>query len=324
MHYMKKMFILLLLPLLLADCRNKKTILADDDEIDVETFIDFFDEVKLPYQVSDTTLTRKVSDSSVIAYKIFTQFVPDSVMLRQFGKTAKPRIYPLGKASVKKNETYLFVKMISASKKAVYIFAFDKDNQFIAAMPMLALDKSAATSQTSVMDTKYSITTITRSKSADGLATESKNVYVLNADAAVFTLILTDAGQTGTPEDIINPIDTFPKKHKFAGDYFKDKKNFISVRDGRNDREVLFFAHFEKMDGECVGELKGNAQLNGAKTAVYRATGNPCVLEFTFGSNAVSMKELEACGSYRDINCFFEGSYPRKKEPKPKKATKKT
>jgi len=321
---MKKMLILLLLPLLLADCRGKKTSLADDDEIDIESFIDFFDELKLPYQVMDTMLTRKPSDSSLISYKIFTQFVPDSVLSQPFGKTVKPKIYPLGKASVKKSETYLFVKLMSPLKKAVYVFAFDKDEKFIAAMPMLVLDKSPATTQTAVMDSKFSITTNTQRKATDGTATELKNVYVLNADAAAFTFILTDAGQMGVAEDIINPIDTLPKKHKFAGDYMKDKKNFISVRDGRNDKEILFFAHFEKMDGECVGELKGNAQLNGAKTAVYRATGNPCVLEFTFGTSSVSMKELEACGSYRDITCFFEGSYPRKKEPKPKKTSKKT
>jgi hypothetical protein len=323
MGYMKKTLILLLLPVLLAACGEKKTTLSDDEEIEIESFIEFFDEVKLPFQITDTMLNRKVTDSSVIGNKIFARFVPDSVLLAQFGTKQKPKIYPLGKASVKKNETYLFVKVATAAKKAGYVIAFDKDNKFVAAMPMLVVDKSAASSQTSTMDTKYSITSITQRRMPDGVSAESKNVYILNNDAATFTLILTDGGQGGVVEDIINPIDTFPKKNKLSGDYIKDKRNFVSIRDGRNENEILFFVHFEKQDGECVGELKGTATLKGAKTAVHRATGNPCVLQFTFGTSSVSMKELEACGSYRDITCFFDGSYSRKKEPKPKKPVKK-
>jgi hypothetical protein len=34
------------------------------------------------------------------------------------------------------------------------------------------------------------------------------------------------------------------------------------------------------------------------------------------------MKEVEGCGNHRDIKCFFEGTYPRKKE-KPKTSKKK-
>jgi hypothetical protein len=35
------------------------------------------------------------------------------------------------------------------------------------------------------------------------------------------------------------------------------------------------------------------------------------------------MKETGACGTYRDIKCFFEGSFPKKKAAKAKKANKK-
>jgi hypothetical protein len=45
------------------------------------------------------------------------------------------------------------------------------------------------------------------------------------------------------------------------------------------------------------------------------------VLEFNFTAKTVSMKEVQGCGNYRDIKCFFDGTYVRKKE-KPK-ATKK-
>ena len=127
-----------------------------------------------------------------------------------------------------------------------------------------------------------------------------------------FTLILTEPN-VEIMEDVINPIDTLPQKNKYTGDYIASKKNFISFRDGKNSSEILFFVHFEKNKGECVGELKGTARFVSSKMAQYKESGNPCTLEFTFTSSAVSMKEVEGCGSYRDIQCFFEGRYPKKK-----------
>jgi len=97
----------------------------------------------------------------------------------------------------------------------------------------------------------------------------------------------------------------------------KDKKNFISLRDGKHASETLFFIHFEKDD--CRGELKGMARFVSNNVAVYQEGGNPCTIEFNFSAGRVSMKETGGCGSYRDIKCFFEGSYPKKKTPKPKK-----
>jgi hypothetical protein len=320
---MNKFLLLLLCLFLLAACKNKKIKLADEDEVEVESFIDFFPDVELPFQVTDSLINRKPTDSSTIGYKIFTQFVPDTVITKQFGQKTKPLLYPLGKSVVKDYETYLFVHAITASKKAGYIIAFDKDNKFIAAMPLVVPDKDRSTSQFAVLDKKYSLTSISRKRNDDGTSEERKNVYVLNAEARAFTLILTDAALPDGEQEIINPIDTFPRRNKFAGDYIKDKRNYVSIRDGRNASELLFFTHFEKDDGECTGELKGTATINGTKSALYRANGNPCVLEFTFTGNAVAMKEVEACGSYRDITCFFDGSYQRKKEPKPKKPTPK-
>ena len=317
---MNKIMLLMIFVFVVASCKNKKTKLADDDEVAIDDFIEFFSDVTLPFHMTDSLIASKPTDSSTIGYRIFTQFVPDSILTRHFGKKVRPLIYPLGKSVVDKYETYVFVKAVSPSKKAGYILAFDKANKFLAAMPLLIPDKDPSTQQSAVLDRKYSLTSVTRQKNTDGLFNEVKNVYILNAEARAFTLIITDAGIPDEQQEIINPIDTFPKKNKLSGDYIKDKRNYISIRDGRNATELMFFTHFEKQDGECMGELKGTATINGANTAIYRANGNPCVLEFSFRSNAISMKEVEACGSYRDITCFFEGTYQRKKEPKPKKS----
>lgn len=320
---MKNISLILLLVFLIVNCRNKKHKLADDDSVAITDFVDFFDEIKLPFFLNDSILLRKETDSASIGFKIFTQFVPDSVLSNQFASGVKPSIYPLGKVVIKKFETYLFLKAITPSKKVGYIIALDNDNKFIAAMPLVIADKDPSTLRTGGMDEKYTVTETVQKKAPDGQLSESKNVYILNSEAKAFSLIMTDQGVAEEEQDIINPIDTFPKKNIHSGDYIKDKRNFISIRDGKIPSALLFFIHFEKDNGECKGELKGEANLHGTKTAIYRANDNPCVLDFTFKANAVSVKELEACGSNRDIKCFFEGSYVKRKDPKARANAKK-
>lgn len=318
-RFLKPAMLTLLLVIIFTGCRNKKTRLADNDTVSISDFVDFFPEVKLPFQINDSILNKKETDSATIGNKIFTQFVPDSVLIKYFGKDSKPKIYPLGRVNLKKQETYLFMKAITPEKKIGYILAFDKNDTFIAAMPVVIADKNPSTLQSGGMDTRYTVFETMERKNADEQFNEGKNVYILNPEARTFSLIMTDQVVADEEQEIINPIDTFQRKNKYATDYIKDKRNYISIRDGKNASTILFFIHFEKDDGDCTGELKGEAVLTGTKNALYRATGNPCVLEFTFTDNTVTMKELEACGSYRDIKCFFDGAYSKKKESKPKK-----
>lgn len=314
---------MLLLLIIFAGCKNKKAQLTDEDTVAISDFIEFFPVVKLPYQLNDSILNKQQSDSSTIGYKIFTQFVPDSVLKKQFGSGAKPLLYPLGKVVIKKFETYLFMKAVSSGKKAGYLLALDKNNNFITAMPLVVTDKDASTFQSGEMDAKYAVTQMVKKKDNAGQVSEAKRVYILNAEAHAFSMIMSDEGAGDQPQDVINPIDTLPHHSKYAGDYIKDKRNYISVRDGSNASGLLFFIHFEKDNGDCKGELKGQATLHGQKTAVFKAIGNPCELEFTFSGNTVSMKETAACGSYRDIKCFFDGSFSRKKESTGKPGNKK-
>jgi hypothetical protein len=89
----------------------------------------------------------------------------------------------------------------------------------------------------------------------------------------------------------------------------------VSFRDGRKAGTLLFFIHFEKDNGTCNGELKGDAVLGPGNTAKFTENNGTCSIDFMFNGNTVRIKELEGCGSYRDIKCFFEGSYTRKKKP---------
>lgn len=314
---MKKLVLIGLLPLFLLSCKGRKKVLQDEDIVTVTDFIEFFPDVPLPIRVADTTLIRKSTDSSLIGYKIFVQFIPDSVLTREFGKGAKPRLYPIGKAREKGKETYLFIKAVNGNKRVGYLACFDKDNHFLQAMPLVQTDQDPGTSTYGSLDSKFQITTY-REKKQGNESRFKRNVYIFNNTTNQFMLIMTEPNEEMI-EKVINPIDTLPRKHKFAGDYVKDSKNFISFRDGKRAGELVFFVHFEKDNGTCKGELKGSAILGQKNVARFTDSGNPCALEFSFEGNLVAMKETGGCGKYRDIKCFFEGSFRKKAEPRPKK-----
>ena len=98
--------------------------------------------------------------------------------------------------------------------------------------------------------------------------------------------------------------------------------NIVSIRDGSKANRMRFFIHFDKNNGECRGELKGEANFISANTAIYQQQGDPCSLQFNFSSSSVTLKELDGCGSHRGVKCSFDASYPKKKEAKPKTTTK--
>ncbi len=316
MAVLRKYVLVVLALALFAGCKSKKKpSLSGEEPVDVSDFIAFFEPVKLPFQFADTSLAKKMKDTLLISYKVFTQFVPDSILGKVYGKGVKPKIYSLGKTEVPKGESYLFIKTVTNDKRAVFILAFDKGNDFIGAITALRPDQSAATAQSVVLDKRYTITKVIQRKNPDGSISEGKDVYVLNADAKTFTLIMTDALDEKVT-DLINPIDTLPRKHKFSADYGTGKLNLVSVRDGRKPDRLSFFVHFDKNNGACTGELKGEAMFRSSNTAEYREDGDPCILVFTFSSGSVSLKE-ENCGSRRGLNCSFNGSFGRRKWVKP-------
>lgn len=316
----RKLLAVLTLFILLSGCKGKKKpSLAGDDPVEVADFMDFFPASSLPFEFSNEQLQRKEKDSLLISYKVFTQFVPDTVFGKIFNKTI-PKLYPLGKVQGE-NETYLFAKGVTPSARATFILAFDKKNTFIDALTALRNEPSRDVQRQVVMDKRHSINFVQTRKNKDGSSSEGKDVYILNTDGRQFMLIMTDAIED-RPTELVNPIDTLQRKHKLSGDYTTGKMTLVSIRDNRKADRLSFFIHFEKNNGECTGELKGEATIKSATLAEYRQSGDPCVLQFRFNTSAssVTLKEIEGCGSHRGLRCSFDGSYPRKKEPpKPKK-----
>lgn len=295
-------------------CKSKKKDLSGEEPVTVEDFIGFFQEVSLPYNIADTQINKKLPDSLLISEKIFKQFIPDSVLKNEYTQKVSPKLYALGKISDEDKETYVLVKAATAEKQVGYILCFDKDNIFKAAMPLVRNNPDRNKSVTGSIDKKLTITTSERRKAPNGQNLYKLNAYVYN-NVGVFTLIKIESNEVVIPKEVYNPIDTFAKKHKLSGDYILNKKNFVSVRDGRNEKRLLFFIHFEKGKDECTGELKGEAVFIKPNIAQFRQVGDPCILQLSFSGNKVTLSEVQACGNYRGIKCAFDGTYVKKKEP---------
>jgi hypothetical protein len=301
-------------------CGNNKKEQQEESNFHFQEFTDKFKTATLPYQLSDTALINN-KDTAQIRDKAFSNLVPDSIKTKLFGKKASVKFVPLAKIAVPDAETYYIIKATAGSKKTALLFSFNKDHEFGAVFPFLVPDAETATSQISTIDKAYSISRSIFHKLPNDITKEGKDVYVYNNDAKAFTLIMTDVLDERS-EDLINPIDTLSAKQKWTGDYTKDKRNIVSVRDGRKPNSLLVFIHFEKNKGQCTGELKGDAEMAGDNKAVYRQGGDPCVLQLTFSANSVTLKELEGCGSRRGLECSFDGTFKKKKTDVEKKEAK--
>ncbi|HTR29216.1 MAG TPA: hypothetical protein VMH27_08095 [Puia sp.] len=321
---MNKYLLLVVLSVLIGSCKSKKISLAgnDDGELSVSDFIDYFQPLPLPYAVTDTILRRKEPETGSINYKLFTRLLPDSLITRYFEKTAKPRLYAIGKIKVPKAETYVFVKCVTSGRRMLYLLCFDRKDRYSASRPVLYSENTAGVWGSVGMDGKYTLSVTRYRKGANGEVFHTTDDYIYN-DAGNFNLILTESNENRNRVlPVYNPIDTLSRKHKYSGDYTQDKRNIISVRDSKDASRFYFFVHFEKDNGECKGELKGEAKFVSPGVARYRAYSDPCSVEFIFDGGGVSMKELGGCGVHRDIKCFFEGYFQRRRDPHPKPAGK--
>lgn len=332
---MNKYLLLIVLSAFLFSCKSKKVSLAEnDEEVDIPGFLELIPPLTLPYQVTDTVFRHKEPETAIVNAKLFTRLIPDTILTRWFGKEGKPRLYAIGKVKVPKQETYLFVKGITNNRRVLYVLCFDKKNRFSTGRPILYSDNEPGVTGQASMDGKYTLTVAHQRKTGDGQLLYKRDAYIFSEESG-FVLILTESNEA-RPKivPVYNPIDTLARKHKFSGDYAQDKRNMVSIRDGKDASRFLFFIHFEKEEGACKGELKGEAKIVSSGIARYKSYSDPCAIEFSFGSGGITLKEQGGCGVHRDIKCFFEGYYERRskeihpkeihsKETRPKPATKK-
>lgn len=308
---------------LLVSCKgNKKIKTQSDDDITIKEFVTFFPEAIFPYTINDITLNKKESDSLKISMTAFKTFVPDSVFSKYFGGKQKYKLFPLAKGKDSDENIFLFIKSAAAGKKA-YVFCFTKKFEYINAREIAETDKDPNYRQYCEVNKNMNFKIVRETNRGGGQLDIKEDNFFLDNSGQFRTAVII-SNKDLSDEVPVNPIDTLPKKNKYSADYAQDKKNIVSVRDGASNKECLFFIHFSRQNGDCMGELKGKAVFISPGKARYTDKAGPCTIDFNFTASSVGIKETGGCGSYRGITCFFEGSYAKRKEPvKPKVKKKK-
>ena len=297
-----------------VSCGHKKKSMAGEDDVNLHEFLAFFPEVQLPFTYSDSLLSAKTDDSLLISPEIFNQFISDSFLITKFDKT-KPKLYAIGKFKEADGMTYLMSKATTPKLKMVVISAYDAKNTFLTEFTPFESNSDRSLSTSMTVDKLYNINIKTTKRLPNDVEITGDDVFVLNNAAKKFMLVMTDS--LGDEAELINPIDTLGTTYKYAGDYGVGKKNIIAIRDNIKSGRVNFFIHLEEKNSECSGELKGEATIVSENTIEYRKAGDPCVLQFVFDKNHVTLKEIDGCGSRMGaLDCTFNGRYPKKKEEK--------
>ena len=315
MRYLRNLLILLAF----IGCAETKTDLSGNTPLKINDFNAAFKNIELPIRINDTNLVA-FTDTIKIGRKALAQFLPDSVVDAIAPKLIKnSSIFTVGKIE-KETEYYLLLNNKDAKKQTVSVIAFSKKNVFLGYQILTQFDLTQKGSQfygKTLLINKEPTFLIEENKldPEQGLTNEKKGWAYTEQG---FRLIYLDANIKPEQKAILNPIDTLPTVNTYSGDYARDKKNFISLRDFGNANKYQFFLHFEKKDGTCVGELKGLLNFN-KNQATYSEKGDPCTIQFTITGNVIKIKEDGNCGNHRNMTCYFNDSYDKKRKAKSKK-----
>lgn len=308
------------LGLLVFSCGEKKTDLSGNTPIKINDFNKVFKNTALPVTISDTSFNN-VLDTIVIQRKALAQFVPDSI-IGQFistGNKNKAIIHPLIRIE-QEAEYYLLLNIKYPKKNEIVALVFNKKNKYLDFQNITEfLDENKNS-------TKYEKKlNINREPSflveenvitSEGVSTYEKNAWAYSDSN--FRLIYFDSNKTPENKVVINPIDTIQSKNMYSGNYGRDAKNFIALRDNGAANKYQFFIHFEKRNGSCVGELKGILNFTN-NSATYTEKGDPCIVHFSITGNIIAIKEEGNCGNHRGMKCYFNDKFDKIKKSKKKK-----
>lgn len=313
-------FLALLGILFLIACSEEKTDLTGNTPITINAFNKVFKTVSLPITISDTSIST-LRDTLEIGSKALAQFIPDSILNNIIDKKdTKAIIYPLLK--IEKEATYyLLLNVHHSNKDQIVAIVFSNKNNYLGYKTITQFLKENKGSR------HYGkVLTINKEPSflveENKLDEESQMVYEKNGWAytdSSFRLIYFDSNKKPETKTILNPIDTIGTLNSFSGDYARDAKNFISLRDFTgNANKYQFFMHFEKREGTCVGELKGLLTFKNNQ-ATFSEKGDPCIIHFSIKGPVIKIKEDGNCGNHRGMNCYFNDAYDKKRKAKKKK-----
>lgn len=315
MSFHKTLYLSFFLLFFIAACHNKKTSLAGKEKVKQTDFISSFSTLKLPYSVSDSNF-QKMADTTLISYEVLHQFVPDSVLSSPKNNI---KFYPVGKIEKEGDMYLILLERKSKTKAMLHSFLFDKDFHYLAHLNLLESNYDDGYRHSVYINAEPTFI-LSREKNINGNELlYTRKGYAYSKENKQFIVVINETNEDKKKTDsIINPIDTLPAFNRYSGDYYKNKKNFISLRDENNTNKYRFFIYFEKNSGKCKGELKGTLTMTDKNKAVYNMSGDLCIIDFTFHENSVTVKERGSCGNHRGMDCFFNDSYPKTKKKKAK------
>ena len=300
-------------------CSEKKTDLSGNTPLKINDFNKAFKTVSLPVSLADSNLKR-FTDTFEIGRKALAQFVPDSVVDEIIPiKEKKSKLFPIFKI-VKEEQYYLLFNVLQEKKQSLAVIVFSKKNKFLDYKVLTQFELVHRGSQlygkTLAINKEPSFLVEETKMGSDNALTYEKSGWAYTDSA--FRMIYFDSNKKIETKVVLNPIDTLQMNNPLSGDYARDSKNFISLRDYNNPNKYQFFLHFEKKEGTCVGELKG--LLNFTKNqATYNEKGDPCIIHFTITGNVIQIKEDGNCGNHRNMTCYFNDSYDKKRKAKKRK-----
>lgn len=312
--------ILLLLLLAVFSCKEKKPKELADADLTAVDFITLAATLPYPVLVNDSVINRKEKDSSLINVETYKTFLPDSVYKQFYPKSKGLKLYLLGKVKDGEKGNYMLVKSIQGKNKGVQLLYFNEKAAYLGSMNVTALLPKGTGIRYCRIDSKHNISFIQERKTGTGEWWTNETIYFMDENGK-FIVAMTNSTEDLSDLIMGNPIDTLSRTQTYSADYSLDKKNLVSIRDGKTEKEFEFFIHFSKQNGDCVGEVKGTGEWIARNKGIFRDASSDCVISFDFSASSVRITE-QNCGLYRGITCFFEGSYPRKAEPKKKKKKK--
>lgn len=307
----------ILLLFLFMGCGEKKIDLSGNVTVKPGDFLAAFPTITSPYIIADTNVT-KLADTISIGYKVLLQFFPDSTLGKIISNPKKISIHPIGKIE-KEKEIYLLLSFTNSKKiTKLVVFVTDKKNKFLAAKELLSTDMDPDYTHSVSINREPTFLVSKEKMGKENVMQFTRSGWAYNS-IGFFMVVVNDTNEETKKGNVMNPIDTMPRKNKFSGDYVEDRMNFISIRDSKKIGSYLFFVHFEKNDGSCTGELKGEMKMKSTTKALYTANGDPCIIDFHFEGNEITIKEQGSCGNHRGIKCFFNDTFTKIRGPRIKK-----
>ncbi|MCL6524599.1 MAG: hypothetical protein K6T34_08035 [Thermoflavifilum sp.] len=276
-----------------------------------EELLALFPNRALPYQINPDSLNMSIPDSVAFLPEVVSQFFPDSIWRSSYSH-GQVKVFPIA-AIAYQNGHFLIIRVQQGQKAVAFLCYFDRKHHFHQALRLTYIGPDwQADRYDAKIDKRGIITLDQHIHTSDQRSILRERVYALNPEGN-FLLVLTNANGALPLEEVYNPIDTLPARHPFSGDYVKGDLSIVSIRDGENKQTFRFFIHFYDPKTQCGGELQGIGHFMNRSTGTFKDDQGPCAIDFHFSAHQLRIEEVGGCGAYRGIQCFFNGTYFRKK-----------